>query len=142
MTVVRVKRARRRDQSARALSGFVSNAGEQQRNLTAEPSMTIDEIIDAKIDAAIRRLHLAPFNWVRCGPSTVSTRQAYALQRRYGARLSKLGGKYLHIHRHDLDAIAEKTAVRPVKPEELKDDPLAGVDPAIRAAFERAARGE
>jgi hypothetical protein len=104
--------------------------------------MTIDEMIDAKIDVAIRRLQLAPFEWVRCGPSTVSTRQAYALQRKYGARLSKLGGRYVHVHRLDLDAIAAQTAVLPVEPEPLQNDPLAGVDPVIRAAFVRAARGE
>ena len=104
--------------------------------------MTIDEMIDAKIEVALQRLRLAPFEWVRCGPSTVSTRQAYALQRKYGARLSKLGGKYLHIHRFDLDAIAARTALRLPESEPPQDDPLAGIDPQIRAAFERAARGE
>lgn len=97
---------------------------------------SLDAIVDAKIDAKLARLHVAAFAWVRCGPSTISTKCAYSLQKREGVRVTKIG-KYVYVHRDDLESLAARNVVQPDAANDV--DPLEGLDPTVAEAIRTAA---
>jgi hypothetical protein len=101
---------------------------------------SLDAIVDARIEAKLARMNGSPFAWVRCGPSTISTKQAHALAKREGVGVTKIG-KYVFVSRADLERIAAKNLVVVEQPRD-EPDPLEGIDPAVAAVIRRAARGQ
>lgn len=101
-----------------------------------------DDVRDA-VDALVRALSKprepAPWGWVRCGPTTISTKQAHALARRGELRVTRIG-KYCYAAREDLDSIAARNVVTPASANDAAPDPLADLDPKVAARI-RAASG-
>jgi hypothetical protein len=103
---------------------------------------SVDALIDRKLDQRIAPLtHAAP-RYARPEALGITARMARRAAERGDYRVCRVG-KYLLV---DVSSFEAFLATREIRPPEhhaadTQSDPLRGVDPSIRAAFERAARG-
>jgi len=110
-----------------------------KQNAPTRKAPSLDDVIDARIEAKLAEMHGPTFGWVRCGAATISPKQAHALARQGRLRVTKIG-KYLFVHRADLEARAAANVVR-AAPANDAPDPFADLDPAVAAAVRAAAGG-